>query len=112
MGIWVHCMSGVMKENIPSVLSPSLSSFHLFIDILLVSTTDGHKTRPLPRRLDDLRQARAVRLVMCRAGLKALSPALPGPLRPGPRPGLARAKFSGLEDRKARSPGLEPGLAN
>lgn len=52
-------------------------------------------------------------VVMCRAGLKALSPALPGPLRPGPRQGLARA-FSGLgpgsrfgkPKARASSPGL------
>jgi len=50
---------------------------------------------------------------MCRARLKALSPALPGPLRPGPRQGLARA-FSGLGPGsrigKPEALGLSPGL--
>jgi hypothetical protein len=52
-------------------------------------------------------------IVMCRAGLKALSPALPGPLRPGPRQGLARA-FSrlgpGSRSRKPKARGSSPGL--
>jgi tetratricopeptide (TPR) repeat protein len=52
-------------------------------------------------------------VVMCRAGLKALSPALPGPLRPGLRQGLARA-FSrlgpGSRSRKPKARGSSPGF--
>ncbi|KIM74491.1 hypothetical protein PILCRDRAFT_14391 [Piloderma croceum F 1598] len=106
-----------LRYVIVDIAKPPSGGLDLFNLYVALSRSSGHEMIWLLRDFDDQMFLKthdvALLVVMCRAGLKAQSPALPGPLRPGPRQGLAWA-FSrlgpGSRFRKPKARGSSLGL--